>query len=80
MDDIFETAYASLVEHYENVVIIVSNDPHECNVEYNNAFAARGLLDSARKVIDNNLDDGKSDDYDIVWDDDEDDECGDFCQ
>ena len=54
--DPLDHAKASLGEHYEHYLIVVSKEPHGCEIEYNNSFAAKGLIDIASKIIDNNLD------------------------
>ena len=54
--DTLDDVKAALGEHYEHYLIVVSKEPHGCEIEYNNSFAAKGLIDIASKIIDNNLD------------------------
>tara|TARA_X000001382_G_C3110687_1_gene159787 strand:- start:389 stop:640 length:252 start_codon:yes stop_codon:yes gene_type:complete len=63
-----------LGEHFENYLIVASDKPHECDVEYNNSFAALGLAAIARKVVTEGLLPSADNDVDIVWEDDLDDE------
>lgn len=78
MDDeitALEQAQSILGEHFENYVVVVSNEPHECTTEYNNSFAAMGLLSTAHKIISDTLiPTNDENDVDIAWDDDCDDE------
>jgi hypothetical protein len=68
----FQQAQAILGEHYENYVIIVNEDSHGCEVEYNNAFASIGMLNWAKKTIDNYFEDVHSDEnLEIDWDESE---------
>tara|TARA_B100001769_G_scaffold42412_1_gene29575 strand:+ start:23847 stop:24104 length:258 start_codon:yes stop_codon:yes gene_type:complete len=69
-----EQAQAILGEHFENYLIVASSKPHECDVEYNNSFAAIGLCDIAQKVITEGLLPSAENEVDIVWDDDIDEE------
>jgi hypothetical protein len=71
----FEQAKAILGEHFENYVIIVNPDSHECELEYNNAFAAQGMLMWAKYTLDSFYTDDQIDlDTEIIWDDDEEDD------
>tara|TARA_B100001123_G_C14812277_1_gene828815 strand:- start:132 stop:410 length:279 start_codon:yes stop_codon:yes gene_type:complete len=56
--DPLEHAVAQLGEHFDHYLIVVSTEPHECLVEYDNSFAALGLLNTAAKIIDKQLDTG----------------------
>lgn len=69
-----EQAASVLGEHFDNYVIAVSNKPHECEVEYNNSFAAIGLLKTCEKIVDQGIFPtiDSDDDYEIVWEDDDD--------
>lgn len=69
-----EQAQTILGEHFENYLIVASNNPHECDIEYNNSFAALGLSKIAHKVVTDGLIPGADNDVDIVWDDELDDE------
>ena len=72
MSSPFKQAQAILGEHYDNYVIIVNEYPHECEVEYNNAFAAVGMLNWATKTIDNYFTDVHSEEEtEIDWDESE---------
>jgi len=69
-----EQCQVILGEHFESYLIVAADKPHECEVEYNNSFAALGLSTVAHKVVSDAL--LPSDDYelDIEWDDDLDDD------
>jgi hypothetical protein len=69
-----EQAQAILGEHFENYLIVASKRPHECDVEYNNSFAALGLCDVASKVLKDGLLPNVDNNLDIVWEEDIDDE------
>lgn len=71
LEEIIEEAKAILGEHFEHYVIIVNTDKHECQIEYDNSFAAKGLLDIGTKTVDNYLQLDFTDDADIIWDEDE---------
>jgi DNA helicase HerA-like ATPase len=65
-----EQAKAILGEHFENYLIVATDNPHECDVEYNNSFAALGLANIAHKVISEGLLPTPDNDVDIVWEED----------
>jgi hypothetical protein len=68
--DPLKDAVTLLGEHFEHYLIVVAKEPHECEVEYNNSFAAKGLIDTASKIIDNHLDTGSitlSEALTFVW-------------
>ncbi len=69
-----EQCQVILGEHFESYLIVAADKPHECEVEYNNSFAALGLSTVAHKVVSDAL--LPSDDYgvDIEWEEDCDDE------
>ncbi len=80
MSNPLQQAKAILGEHYDNYVIIVNEHPHECELEYNNSFAAHGLLTWAKNSIDNFYCESQDDeeDIEIVWDEDDEDSQEDF--
>ena len=70
-----EQAQGILGEHFENYIIVVASEPHECEIEYNNSFAALGLLNTAHKIIaDGLIPTSDENDVDIAWDDEFDDD------
>jgi hypothetical protein len=69
-----QQAQIILGEHFENYLIVASDSPHECDVEYNNSFAAIGLANIAKKVVTEGLIPTPDNDVDIVWEEDLDDD------
>jgi len=59
MSDI-EKITAALGEHYENYVVIAADGKHSAKLAYNDYFAAKGLLDVAKKTVDDSLGTGIS--------------------
>lgn len=47
-----ELAKTLLGEHFEHYVIIVAPEPHMMRIEYNNTFAAKGLIHLGSKYVD----------------------------
>lgn len=75
----FEQVKAILGEHFDNYVVIINEDPHECELEYNNAFAAKGMLEWAKNNIDSYYaEDHDDDNTEFIWDDDDDESQADF--
>tara|TARA_R110000787_G_scaffold124803_1_gene235838 strand:- start:226 stop:477 length:252 start_codon:yes stop_codon:yes gene_type:complete len=69
-----EQCQVILGEHFENYLIVAADKPHECEVEYNNSFAALGLAAIANKVVTDALLPSEDYEVDIEWDEDLDDE------
>lgn len=55
MDSPLDSALATLGEHYENYVVIVDVDKHNCALSYSNYFAAQGLLSIGKNIIDDSF-------------------------
>ena len=69
-----QSAAAILGEHYEHFVIMVNDEPHSVRLEYDNSVSALGMIETGHKLISKSLMSDAEEDFEIVWDDEEDDE------
>tara|TARA_Y100000361_G_scaffold41014_2_gene35177 strand:+ start:6960 stop:7223 length:264 start_codon:yes stop_codon:yes gene_type:complete len=69
-----QSAAGILGEHYEHFVIMVNDEPHSVRLEYDNSLSALGMIETGHKLISKNLMSDAEEDFEIVWDDEDDDE------
>jgi len=72
-----DRASAILGEHFEHYVICVNDEPHSVRIEYDNSLTALGMLRTATTLVDKHLLADPSNDLEIVWEDEEEDEVDD---